>query len=84
MTPDNAGLLSCPFDAGVAKHRYREVPFSKWRHYVSCDACGAEGESCASKNDAIAAWNNRTPPPMRRGLFIQMAVPFLAMEVHGA
>jgi Lar family restriction alleviation protein len=56
-------LLPCPFCGAAASVKTR------LRAFVSCDVCGSHGESfCmidegfdAASNQAIAAWNRRTP-----------------------
>ena len=34
-------------------------------HFVECDECGASGPACETEDEAIAAWNQRTPPKVK-------------------
>lgn len=57
-------LLPCPFCGAGAEHIERSNPMSKWRHSVDCNTCGASGPVEATKEQAIAAWNQRTERPV--------------------
>lgn len=61
----NEVLLPCPFCGCEGEVIERHNPMSKWRWSVDCggSTCGASGPVEASKADATAAWNTRTPPP---------------------
>ena len=64
---DEDELLPCPFCGEAGELVERSNPMSKWRHSVDCagTTCGASGPVEATKTDAIAAWNTRTPSEYR-------------------
>lgn len=61
MTQGEDKLKSCPFDCGGRLTDLEVETHSSDYHFVICEYCGARGEACGTKEQAIKAWNTRTP-----------------------
>ena len=59
---DSPTLLPCPFCGGAARYFKYSEDGADW-HKVRCNACPAlvEADDIETRDEAIAAWNRRTP-----------------------
>lgn len=60
-TPHEA-CLHCDEPTLDPRLQVRDV-MDRAQQYIECPCCGARGPSCATKREAWAAWNRRSPSP---------------------
>jgi Lar family restriction alleviation protein len=53
-------LLSCPFCGGESELNHVNTA-CEWLYEVRCPECGCGTDYSDTSDDAIAAWNHRTP-----------------------
>lgn len=78
--PGANGELPCPFCGHLGRYWEYQHDYG-WERRVDCDNCTVTGPDCATKEEAIAAWNKRTdtqdiPTRRKRASYLSVTEAF--------